>query len=464
MTKYDSIIYYYNFEFGHYYCMDFDFDCLRHCMVDRPRGKRKRRLNELFIMLDTETSKSEEDHYTTDKHGKKQYAENINYIVKWSIGINIWGFNLGVIWGNTPWELCECIQQIHGHLNGNATIFYCHNWSYDNIFLRKFLFKQFGFPMNQLSTKPHYPVCTEFENGVQIRDSLILAQRSLERWGADMHVQHAKAIGKWDYNRIRHQQDTMTDDEMLYICNDVLCGVECLDALRRANRKTYAGIPYTATGFVRNEARVRGGNLFAHKRARQCYSTYDNYLMCESVYHGGYTHANRNFLSHVIDEETIYCFDFASKYPACMLMYKFPCEAFTEDDASMDEILKYSDTDAYIFTFKATGVKLKNYWFGMPVIQTSKCNYIVDGISDNGRILEAAFVEINITDVDLKMYLQYYDFAEIQITNVLRAAKEYIPRWLSDYVYELFKAKTQLKGVDDVLYAIAKAHLNSIYG
>ena len=314
MDKNDSLRYYYNCDFNIYRYSDFDFSTLGNTLCDRPRGKRKKTVNECFIMLDTETSKSRADTYTEDKHGRKTYDENPNYIVKWSIGINIWGWNIAAIWGDDPWQCVDTLEKIHNAMSGNTTLVYVHNWQYDNIFLRRFLYKKFGKPVSQLATKPHYPISTEFECGLVIRDSLALAQRRLEKWGSDLKVKHAKAVGKWDYNKHRDQTDPLSDDELEYICNDVLCGIECLDTLRRSIKKTYAGMPYTATGIVRNEARKLSGGQKGHIRATRHYDTYDHYLRLEGVYHGGYTHANRNLVNHVIQDK-IECYDFASSYP-----------------------------------------------------------------------------------------------------------------------------------------------------
>lgn len=44
------------------------------------------------------------------------------------------------------------------------------------------------------------------------------------------------------------------------------------------------------------------------------------------------------------------------------------------------------------------------------------------------------------------------------------AVKAYLPRWFTDYVFRLFSEKCTLKGKDPVLYAIAKARLNALYG
>ena len=99
---------------------------------------------------------------------------------------------------------------------------YFHNLAYDLQFLRLFLFEAFAFPKKQLNTKPHYPIYVEFNNGIIIRDSLILSQRSLAKWSKDLNIEHQKAVGAWDYTKIRHQQDNeFTADELLYISNEL---------------------------------------------------------------------------------------------------------------------------------------------------------------------------------------------------------------------------------------------------
>ena len=44
------------------------------------------------------------------------------------------------------------------------------------------------------------------------------------------------------------------------------------------------------------------------------------------------------------------------------------------------------------------------------------------------------------------------------------AHKDYLPRWFTDYIFELFAEKCKLKHGDPVLYALAKARLNALYG
>ena len=98
-----------------------------------------------------------------------------------------------------------------------------------------------------------------------------------------------------------------------------------------------------------------------------------------------------------------------------------------------------------------------------PVLQLYKVEQAVDAIVDNGRILEAGYVSIYLNEVDFLAISRCYKWKKCRVDDVWTAIKEPLPSWLRDYVYGLYKDKTQLKGGDPVLYAIRKSMLNSVY-
>lgn len=100
----------------------------------------------------------------------------------------------------------------------------------------------------------------------------------------------------------------------------------------------------------------------------------------------------------------------------------------------------------------------------MPALQFSKCEKSVNDVTDNGRILCADYIEIYLTEQDLIVINEQYDFKGSLCIEVMCSKKDYLPRWFTDYVFELFENKTQFKGGDVVLYALSKALLNSLYG
>lgn len=431
----------------------YNYEILKHISYKKRAGRGSNKsYNDVIIMGDTETSK------------KIAGSECENHVVAWTISLRSFGFNIVTLYGHRPDTMINCISKLMTSMQGEQTFLYFHNLSYDYVFLRKFFFKSYGFPVKQLNTKSHYPIYIEFENGLILRDSLILSQRNLEKWAKDMEVEHQKAVGFWDYNRIRNQHEDFTPEELTYIENDTLAGVECIDQTLMLLHKSIYSIPYTATGIPREEVRKLGAENNAHDRFVNMALEFHEFQMMENVYHGGYTHANRHFIEQTITDP-VSCYDFASSYPFVMLSEKFPIEKFKPvHNCTIKYILDSSDDYAFAFCLIMINPRLKVNFTPMPALQYSKCTKIINPILDNGRVLKAAYAEIYITEQDLKVIYEQYKFDTYICTEVICAAKDYLPRWFTDYVFKLFKDKTELKGGDPVEYQLAKAKLNSLYG
>ena len=441
---------------------DFDYGFLNHIVYKRKPMPDSPTINDCFIMGDTETSKKPEIWKVIETKGNRTEVHQ-NHVVAWTISIRAVGRNVVTLYGRKPSEFCECVGRILDTLPGEQTIIYFHNLAYDYVFLRKFLFLAFGHPVHELNTKPHYPVALEFENGLILKDSLILAQRSIEKWAKDLNVEHQKAVGKWDYDRIRNQDEYFTPDELEYIEHDTLAGVECLDALRIALKKSVYSMPYTATGIPREDVKKRGSKEHANKFFKRHVMDFGLYKMSENVYHGGFTHANRHEVGFIQDKAISK--DFASSYPFQMLAKKYPMGGFNPiSDKKIDFILENADQYAFMFKLILLRPRLKNDLIPMPVLQFSKCVKIINAVIDNGRVLRAEYAEIFLNEIDLQILADQYEFDNHICLNVYAAAKDYLPRWLTDYVFQLYEDKTKLKGGDPVLYALAKSKLNSVYG
>lgn len=450
------------YSFCHY--KKFDYDILKYIPYLTTAGRGERiSYNDVLIMADTETSKKKPDIYHPDSKGGK-YETFENHVVAWTISIRAFNHNIVTLYGRKPSKMIETLTRIHEHMAGSRTVIYFHNLGYDHIFLRKFAYALWGKPEHQLNVKPYYPILIQYQNGIMIKDSLILAQRKLEKWANDLDVEHKKAVGKWDYNKFRNQSDELSEDEKQYIECDTLAGVECLDKTMEALHKRIYSIPLTATGIPREQTRVRGKKYHARDWFLQQALTYEQYIKFQQLYHGGFTHGNRHMVNCVISE-LVQCFDFASSYPFSMCAFKFPAEKFTRmENVSADFILSEMEDYAYAFKFVAVNIRLKNDSEPMPALQFSKCLKTINAIQDNGRILAANYVEIYLTEYDLVVIADIYTWDRHICTDVEYARKDYLPRWFTDFVYESFYNKTMLKGGDPVLYSIAKALLNAIYG
>ena len=409
--------------------------------------------NNAIMMLDTETSKK------SDRNGEA------NHIVAFTISIRYKHENICTLYGHKPTELIECLNRIFKAFSGDHTIIYVHNLSYDWVFIRKYLFEAYGTPTKQLNTKSHYPIRIEFNNGIILRDSLILSQKSLDKWAKDMRVEHLKASGKWDYNQIRSQYEQFTADELEYIEHDTLAGVECIDALAEQLHHRLYAMPYTATGIVREEARKIGKAYHAHDEFEKITPDFNVYLILEQCFHGGFTHANRYMINELITDP-VRCYDFKSSYPYVMLTERYPMRRFKpyKKLCNIEDLLKQSDKYGFITKLIMVKPRLKNEFEPMPVLQYSKLIRSINAINDNGRVLCAGYIEIYVTEVTLKLINEQYIYDKAVCIENYYSKKEYLPRWFTDYIFKLFTDKCELDGVDPLNYMLSKAKLNSCYG
>lgn len=438
---------------------NFDYSILNNCETVRTSGKKPHTVNQAIIMFDTETTKLYDNPVVNGKIGAV-----VNAVIAFTVSIRCFGINICTLYGHTPTQLTDCLTRVRKALAGDKVLMYAHNLAYDYTFCRRFFFREWQKPVKFLATKPHYPVNVEFENGIALRDSLALAQRSLDRWAKDMNVPHQKALGKWDYSKRRTQNHEFTADELEYIEHDTLAGVECLDYLRLSLGVATLEKYYTATGIPRRDVKRVGKDEYANKLFSRCVPDYDTYRKLEKCFHGGFTHANRSIVEETI-KGRVECYDFASSYPFVMCSEKYPMTPFVKVcDAEVSEILDNADEYAFIFKFEASNITLKDPYFPMPCLQKSKAIDLYGYSEDNGRLLCADYFSAYITEQDLKVISQLYTWDSAYCTEVEYSVKEYLPKWFTDYVYKLYYDKCTLKGVDNLLYALSKAKLNSLYG
>lgn len=434
------------------YYKSFDFSNFQYIDLKYKTKKGRYSYNDIIIMADTETAKSINYPNCLD-----------NYVVAWSIAFRAFGRNLVTLYGHSPTEFIDCLKKLRDNLPGKDIYIYFHNLSYDWPFLRKWMIASFGRPAKQLNTKSLFPLFINFENGIIFKDSLSLAQCRLEKWAHDLGVEHQKAVGFWDYDKQRDQNGyEFTDEEKIYIENDVVAGVECIDAFLHTLNKNISSIPYTATGIVRGEARAAGGYKAHENYVKVSPETYEEQLRDEEVFHGGYTHANRYILGQVYKAK---CKDICSSYPYAVMTMKAPSTAFFEIDEPVDDdyILKDNPNYAFIFKVMVFDLDLIDLRHPMPCLSISKCRQTLNAMCDNGRILRADYAEFYSNEIDYKLFKSMYKSTsdKIYISNVKAARKDYLPKWFTDFIYERFILKTQLKGADPVQYMIQKGMLNA---
>jgi hypothetical protein len=105
------------------------------------------------------------------------------------------------------------------------------------------------------------------------------------------------------------------------------------------------------------------------------------------------------------------------------------------------------------------------YW-GAPYLSRDKCRNIHDALYDNGRILQAEYLETTITDVDFRIILSEYDFDDFVPFDIAYARYGKLPQPLIDIIIKYYVGKTELKDVkgQELYYMKSKNKLNANYG
>ena len=448
------------------YYLLWNYSWLGYILSKCKRGYKQGSYSDVYIMFDTETSKDHEPQY--DRKGQMILQEN--HICAWSLSIRAFHTNIVTLRGSKPSELIHCMELIRSNLKADHVYFFAHNLAYDWQFCRRFMLEAWNDPIDQLNTKPHYPLYIEFENGIILRDSLILAGVSLEKWAKNLGVKE-KAIGKWDYDKIRHQNCILSADELTYIECDVVAGVECLNKLADMLHDSVVSLPLTNTGIIRRRIQKVGKEFHAKSYFNKMSVSYEDYEVLERLFFGGYTHANRYMVEWIW--KNVICYDFTSSYPYCMLAEKYPCERFTHLDRQYapEEILEDSERYSYVFKFIAVNIRMKDLKYPMPCLQYFKCESSINAVNDNGRILNASYIEIYANEQSLKLIQSIYQWDEAYCVDVMAAKKDYLPKWYRDEIFSIFEDKCKISyklkecGVGDQSeYNLIKGQLNSLYG
>lgn len=125
-----------------------------------------------------------------------------------------------------------------------------------------------------------------------------------------------------------------------------------------------------------------------------------------------------------------------------MLSEKYPSSRFTKINIKSLEDL--SSRFCYIIKIKFWDIKSK---YINDVLSLSKCTDIKGGVFDNGRVVSADYIEITVTEVDLKIITDFYKYSKYEIIESYYASKSYLPEKFYKFILKKYVDKTKLKGV-----------------
>ena len=386
----------------------------------------------------------------------------------------VWQFQLGdkTIVGRTWEEFREFIEQLthavyhaqeYYHL-AETPILVCwvHNLSYE----WQWLSGLYNFENEDVFFRDiRKPIYCRLNNVIEFRCSYIQTNMSLKELTKQLGVEEKLSGDEFDYSKIRFPWTPLTDYELEYCIRDVRSLVECMRVKMRNDGDTLQTIPLTSTGYVRRDCIAAIAPLYMN--IKDILPSEPEYRLLRKAFRGGNTHASRKSSGKIL--RNVYSYDMSSCYPAQQLTKKFPMSPwkFIDDRNVYNRVemmigLGYAVVGLY--QFRKLRLKRRVTIPYLSLARTQSYGFMLD----NGRILEADYCEVALTEVDMQIVLNQYTFDAVQIDSAMVAQKHYLPDEYREVIKRYYRNKTMLKGTTDpeelYQYAKSKEKLNGIYG
>ncbi|MBR5835985.1 MAG: hypothetical protein IKY66_07465 [Bacteroidales bacterium] len=375
----------------------------------------------------------------------------------------VWQFAIEdyVIIGRTWDELRTLFGWIDELSGGRRTVVYVHNLSYEFQFLSGI----FHFNNEDVFSMDSRKVLKAVVDSIELRCSYLLTNLSLKALTKRYNVEHQKLSGEdFDYSIRRYSDTKLTDEELEYCINDVLGLVESIHRIMELSDDNLYSIPLTSTGYVRRVCKEAMRS--EHLQIINSYPTYEVFKLLRKAFRGGNTHANRYYADEVISGP-VRSSDITSSYPFQQVCKLFPVYPFEEvhstDIHYIDRLIDRGK--AVLFHVALSDVTTRGKYVIIPYIPLDKTMSLRNAVIDNGRILQASYLEIVVTDIDWQIIVKQYSF-KASLICAYRSDYGRLPDGLRDSNIEFYKKKTELKGVkgQELYYMKNKELLNSIYG
>ena len=341
-------------------------------------------------------------------------------------------------------EALEYIDELilWGKKKGVIPVICAYNLMFDMQTLMYSLNEKYEMKVNAQSSMNVYTLDLMEENNIVLRfwDTYHLEMRGLAAMGETCGIE--KAVGDWDYSKVRTCETILTDDEIYYAKRDVQVIPAYLSYLLAANewlkQEMFGCNVLTKTSLVRQMARNEIGKIWIQKKngkyislewafeltcRQQLPKTYEQYAIRKACFRGGLTFTSCKAASRIV--ENVASLDVTSMHHAFINGRKVPinfqmCECRTLDfmaslvvNTSMKKILTHYDMPfqcAFHAEFGFKNIRLKegtcfSEWV-LPIIPHSKFRKTVQLGTD---------YSFNVCNAESENYIRekgYHDYAE----------------------------------------------------
>lgn len=378
----------------------------------------------------------------------------------------IWQFQIEdeTIIGRT-WDefLTFCDRINHKLKQDEYLMIYVHNLSYEFSYLKGI----YSFDPDEVFCTDRRKVlkCEMFSH-MELRCSYMLTNMSLKTFTKRMGVKEKLSGEEYDYSIQRYPWTELTERELEYCITDVQSLVEALKVYYAIENDNHYSIPLTSTGFVRRNCKAAMRH-FNWNDLHNMQPDFEVYQLLKNAFRGGNTHANRYMTGRII--ENVASYDRVSSYPDVQINELFPMSPWIkEEKIDLDRACRkiFKHRRACLMRIGFSNIRLTDPMNGCPYIAKHKCLKLSEHHNDNGRILQADYLEIACTDIDLKIILDMYSFDKVFIFEFYHSRYGKLPKPLRDVIIDYYERKTDLKNVtgQEIYYTTSKMRLNAVYG
>lgn len=350
------------------------------------------------------------------------------------------------------------------HLNmEKRMVLYVHNLGYENHYLTPILHNAWSLKKS-LFVKSRKPLYLVFGNGIELRDSLRLFQKSLAR--VTENVTHKKRSGELDYRIYRTPDTPISDDEWPYLVNDVVGLWEAIEDFKRQHNYRQDTIVLTNTGLVLDTVnRMTSHDKTFRSRTGEIRLTKSQMWIAYKAMAGGDTHGARWGAGRTYENCNSY--DLKSAHPSEMLLEKFPAgEPFNLPENTPEKDLRLLAADGkfgFVGKFFIADMRIRPECPD-PTISLSKVEDM-EGCTgyDNGRVLGCDGCIVYMDSNDYTRFREAYIYSEFVMIEGFAFRLEYLPQSFRDAIKQWFENKENL-GKDNPEYMFSKICVNTIYG
>ena len=307
-------------------------------------------------------------------------------------------------------------------------IIWVHNLSYEFSFLTQDF--KFTKVFARQKGKIIYAYCKELN--IEFRCTYMLTVMSLATVAESFSfVTQPKVIGGLDYDIARLPCTPLSAKEKWYCEVDAKIVYEYIKGIVK-DYQCIADIPYTQTGIIRRHIRRNILNSSSHKRLmNEIKPTYYDYRLLTRIMRGGITQCQWSCIDTTIKD--VYHIDIASSYPFVMCTKYFPMSKWEWGNEDF-----FNPAYLYIYHVKLYNVSAKTPWAYISISKSTKIEYhegcsYKDSTVD-GKLLDAQYVDLWVTNVDLDIIKKVYDIEYISYIYYSRSKK----RIASDPAYKIY--------------------------